>query len=99
MLKKGTKNVRIPNLLVIIVVRKDILLMCAREKIQIRMLRIRAWFTTISETNKVIRRMNAELRPCTLKVIKDIVITVRSMDIEILNADPNPCGHQTRKKR
>ena len=43
--------------------------------------------------------MNAELRPRTLKDLKDIVITIRSMNIEILSADPNPCGHQIVKQR
>ena len=61
------------------------------------MLRKRAWVTAISATNKVIRNMNAKPRPCILKDLKDIVITIRSMDIEILSADPNPSGHQTRK--
>ena len=43
--------------------------------------------------------MNAELGPYIHKDMKDIAITIRSMDIELLNADPNPCGHQTGKKR
>ena len=98
-LKKGETKVRTPNLLVIIVVRKDILLMCAGEILQIRILSIRAWFTAISATYKVIRHMNAEPKPCTHKNLKDIVTTVRSMGIELLSAYPNPCGHQTRKQR
>ena len=40
-LKKGTLKVRIPNLLVIIVVRKDILLICVGARIQIRMSSLR----------------------------------------------------------
>ena len=66
-LKKEVKKVRTQNLLVIIVVRKDILLMCAGERQQIRMLSRRAWVTTISRKNKVIKHMNVELIPCTLK--------------------------------
>ena len=98
-LKKGAKKVRIPNLLVIIVVIKDILLICVGVRLKIRMLSIRAWFTTISAKNKVIKHMNAELRPCTHKYLKDIVTTIRSMDIELLSVDPNPSGHKTSKKR
>ena len=39
--KKGTSKVRSPNLLVIIVVRKDILLTCEKESLQIRMSSLR----------------------------------------------------------
>ena len=38
--------------------------------------------------------MNAEPGSCLHKDLKDIVTTIRSMDIEILNVDPNPCGHE-----
>ena len=38
---------------------------------------------SISATSKVIRHM------------KDIATIVRNMDIEPLNVDPNPRGHQT----
>ena len=99
MLKKGATKVRTPNLLVIIVVRKDMILMCVGARLQIRILIIRACFTIISATNKVIKHMNEELRLCTLKYFKAIVITIRSMDIEILSANPNPCGHQKNKQR
>ena len=37
--------------------------------------------------------MNAELGPCIHKDLKDIAITIRSMDIDILNANLNPCGN------
>ena len=87
--KKGAIKVRNPNLLVIIVVRKDILLMYVGERLQIKMSSLRAWFTTISAIRKVIRHMNAKPKPCTHKDLKDIATTVRSMDIELLNADPN----------
>lgn len=43
--------------------------------------------------------MNVEPRQCTHKDVKDISTTIRTMDIEILNVDPNPCGHQTGKQR
>ena len=43
--------------------------------------------------------MNAELGPCIHKDLKDIATTVRSMDIELLNVDPNPYGHQKNQKR
>ena len=79
--KKEVPKLRNQNLLVIIVVRKDILLMCAGARLQIRILSIRARFTAISATKKVIRDMNVEPRPCTLKDLKDIVITIRSMEI------------------
>ena len=61
--KKEVKKVRTPNLLVIIVVRKEILLMCAGARIQIKMLSQRAWFFVTSEKSKVIRHMNAERGP------------------------------------
>ena len=83
MLKKGTTNVGTPNLFVIIVVRKDIQLICARLRLLIRMSSIRAWFTVISATNKDIRKMSTEPRPCMHKDLKDIAITIRSMDIEL----------------
>ena len=44
---------------------------------------------------KVIRHMNSKPRPCTLKDLKDAIITIKIMDIDLLNADPNPIGHQT----
>ena len=43
--------------------------------------------------------MNVEQGPCMHKDLKDTATTIRSMDIKILNADPNPCGRQTSWKR
>ena len=39
--------------------------------------------------------MNAESGPCLQQDLKDIATIVRNMDIEPLNVDPNPYGHQT----
>ena len=86
--------VRTPNPLVIIVVRKDILLMYAGESLQIRMSSLWIWVIVISSTRKVIKNMNAEPRPCIHTDLKDIDTTIRSMDTKLLNADPNPYGHQ-----
>ena len=99
MLKKGKTKVRTLNLLVIIMVRKDILLMCVGESLQIKMSSLRTWFTSIGATSKDIRHMNAEPRPWIHKDLKDTAKTVRTMDIKLLNGDPNPCGHQTGKQR
>ena len=43
--------------------------------------------------------MNVELGPFKKKDLNDIATTVRSMDIDLLNTDPNPCGHQTSQQR
>ena len=43
--------------------------------------------------------MNAKPRPCINKDLNYIAIVVRSMKIELLIANPNPCGHQTSKQR
>ena len=43
--------------------------------------------------------MNVESRPCIHKDLKDIVIIVRSMDIELLSADPKSCDNQIGKQR
>ena len=42
-----------------------------------------------------------ECRPTTMntKIFGFIATTIRSMDIELLNVDPNPYGHQTNKQR
>ena len=86
-------KVRTPNPLVIIVVRKDMLLMCARTRIQISMSNLRTWVTAISEKRKVIRHMNTKPKPCMHQDLKVIATIVRNMDIETLNVDPNPCSH------
>ena len=38
--------------------------------------------------------MNKELEACMHQDLKIYATIVRNMDIEPLNADPNPCGHQ-----
>ena len=43
--------------------------------------------------------MNVELGPCMYQDLKDIATIVRNMDIEILNVDPNTCGHPTSQQR
>ena len=58
-----------------------------------------SWFNAKSETKKVIKHMNAELGPCRHKNLKDIATNVRSTDIELLDANPNPCGYQTSQQR
>ena len=84
-----------PNPLVIFVVRKDILLMCARARKKISMTNLKTWVTITSAKRKVIKHMNAREEPCMHQDLKDTSTTVRSIDIEPLSADPNPCGHQT----
>ena len=87
-------KVRTPNPLVIIVVRKDILLMCAGVKTQINMSNLRTWVNAISAKSKVIRHMNAKPKPCMHQDLKVIAIIVKNMDIEPLNAIPSPHSHQ-----
>ena len=43
--------------------------------------------------------MNVELEPSLHQDLKVTATTIRSMDIENLNANPGLCGHQTNKKR
>ena len=69
------------------------------ERIQISMSNLRTWVTVISAISKVIRHMNVEPRPWTHKDLKVIAKTIKSMDIELLNVDPNPYGHQTNQQR
>ena len=38
--------------------------------------------------------MNENLEPCRHQDLKVTATTIRSIDIELLNVDPNPCGHQ-----
>ena len=91
--------VRTPNLLVIFVVGKDILLMCVGASLQISMLDLKIWLIVISTKNKVIGNMNVEKWPWMHQDFKNIAKIVRNMDIESLNIDPSPCGHQTSQKR
>ena len=39
--------------------------------------------------------MNAKPEPCMHQHLNATATTVRNMDIEPLNVDPNPCGYQT----
>ena len=55
--------------------------------------------TIVITRRKDIRHMNERQIPSTLKTLKDIVTTLRSMDIDILSVEPIQNGHQTRKKR
>ena len=59
MLKKGIKKVRNPNPLVIIVVRKDILLMCVGARMEMNMSNLRTWVTIKNAISKVARHKNA----------------------------------------
>ena len=93
LLKKGMTKVRIPNPLIIFVVRKDILLMCVGARMQISMTNLKTWVTIISAISKVIRHMNARQEPCMHQDLKVTATTTRSMDIEPLSIDIIPCGH------
>ena len=88
-------KVRTPNPLVIFVVRKDILLICAEARMQISMENLKTWITLISARSKVIRHMNAKQKPYMHQDLKVTTRTVRSMDIDPSNVDLSPCGHQT----
>ena len=94
MLKKGTSKVRTPNLLVIFVVRRDILLMCVGARMPISMTNLKTWVTITSVISKVIRHMTIGLEPSRHQDLKVTITTIRSMDIEPLNVDLSPCGHQ-----
>ena len=48
---------------------------------------------------KVTGHMNVELGPCMHQDLKVTTTIVRNMDMEPLNIDPNPCGHQTSQKK
>ena len=61
---------------------------------KISMTNLKIWVTIISAINKVIKHMNARQEPCMHQDLKVTTTTVRSMDIEPLSADLNPCGHQ-----
>jgi len=98
-LKKGVTKVRIPDLLVIIMVRKDILLMCVGARMSINMKNLKPWVIVISAIRKDIRHMNVGLKPSRHQDLKVTTTTVRSMDIEHLNADPSLCSHQTNQQR
>ena len=92
-------KVRTPNPLVFFVVRKDILLMCARERIKINMTCLKTWVTIISGIKGVIGHMNARKEPCKHQDVKVTATTVKSMDIEPSSADLSPCGHQKNQQK
>ena len=92
-MKKEMTKVITPNLLVIFVVRKEILLMCVRERMQISMTNLKTWVTIINTISKVIRHMNARHESCMHQDLKVTTTTVRSMDIEPSNAYLSLCGH------
>ena len=52
-----------------------------------------------SATNEDIRHMNAKPRPCRHKNLKDIAITIKSMNIQLLNANPKQCGSSNRQTK
>ena len=84
-----------PNPLVNFVVRENILLMCARARMQINMTNLKTWVIVINVISKDIRHMNVGLEPLGHLYLKVTSTTIKSMDIESLNEDPSPCGHQT----
>ena len=96
MLRKGKINVRTPNVLVIIVERKDIQLIFVGARMLIRMQRQSLWLTITSATNKAIRHMNVGPEPQVYLNLKDTATTIKSMDIGPLSANPSPHAHQTR---
>ena len=98
-MKKGKTKLRIPNPLVIFVVRKDILLMFVGARMQINMKNLKIWVTFISAINKVIMHMNARQEPCMHQDLKVTTTTVKSMDIEPSSVDLSPCGHKTNQQR
>ena len=96
LLKKEALKVRIPNLLVISMERKDIQLMSTGVRMLIRMQSQNPWLTVKNAINKDIRHMNVGLEPQRYLNLKDIATNTRSMDIEHLNVDLSLLGHQTR---
>lgn len=43
--------------------------------------------------------MNVELEPCIYQNLKDATTIIKTLDIEPLNVDPSPCGHQKGQQR
>ena len=43
--------------------------------------------------------MNAKPEPCMHQDLKVTTTTIKSMDINLLNVDPNPCCHQTSQQK
>ena len=73
--------------------------MCVGVRMQINMSNLRTWLTIISATSKVIKHMNVELKLWMHQDLKVTTIIVRNMDIEPLNVDPNPRGHQISQQK
>ena len=96
LLKKETQKVRTLNLHVIIVERRDIHLMFARARKQMTMQRLSSWHIVKNERSKYIKLNNVGAKSKGHQNLKDTIITIKSMDIEHLNADPSLHGHQTR---
>ena len=92
-------KVRTQNPLAIFVVKRDIPLMCARARMPINITNLKIWVIVTSAKRKVIRHMNVELKPSGHQDLKVTATTVRSMDIEHLNANPSLCGHLTNQQR
>ena len=65
-----------------------------RSKNAVSMSKLGTWVIVISAKRKVIRHMNAKPKLCMHQDLKVTTTIVRNMDIEPLNEDPNPCGHQ-----
>ena len=69
--------------------------MCIGARMQINMTNLKIWVSVTSAINKVIKHMNARQEPCMHQDLNVTTTTIRSMDIELLSADPSLCGHQT----
>ena len=96
LLKNEALKLRIPNLLVITVERKDIYLMSTRARMQMTIQRKSSWHIVKSARSKDIKHMNVGPKSQRQQNLKDTTTTVKSMDIENLNVDPSLHGHQTR---
>ena len=96
LLKKETQKVRTLNLHSIIMGRMDIHLMFAEARKQMTMQRQSSWHIVKNARSKDIRLKNVGAKSKGHQNLKDTITTVKSMDIENLNADPRLHGHQTR---
>ena len=96
LLKKETQKVRTLNLHVIIVERRDIHLMFAGARKQMTMQSLSSWHIVKNARSKDIRPKNVGAKSKGHQDLKDTVTTIKSMDIEHLNADPRLHGHKTR---
>ena len=54
------------------------------------------WHTIKSAINKDIKHMSVRPEPKMYQNLKDTTTIIKSMDIEPLNVDASPHGHQTR---